>query len=102
MGDITRDYSFGGWIREWRIESRFTLREAAHLLEMDFGNLSKMERSELDPPMDPSKIFRICEVYGKKDSFEFIKSIAFSFHVGKLKERFSSPTTATTVTMGEG
>jgi hypothetical protein len=87
MSDITRDYSFGGWLRNFRIEKEIGLREYAEQIEMQPGNLSKLERSELDPPCSFKSVERLVKPL-KPESVEFMASLAFSFHVGKLKQKF--------------
>jgi len=87
VSDITRDYSFGGWLKHFRIEKELTLRKCGELLKMDFGNLSKLERSELDPPCDFKAVEKLVKPL-KPESVEFMASLAFSFHVGKLKQKF--------------
>ncbi len=89
MSDITRDYSFGGWLKEFRCRKGITLREAARILPMDSGNLSKLERGLLDPPKSAYGIKKICDDLGFGEfEYEMLLSTAWSFHVGKLKERF--------------
>lgn len=89
MSDITRDYSFGGLIRSWRIEKGLTLRVAAERLSMDPGNLSKLERSELAPPCTACTIKRICKKLGLNEShYRMLKSVAFQHHLSALKTEF--------------
>ncbi len=87
MSDITRDYSFGGWLRHFRIEKDKTLRGYAEMIEMQPGNLSKLETSLLDPPCSFKAVEKIVKPL-KPESVEFMASLAFSFHVGKLKQKF--------------
>lgn len=89
MSDIFRDYSFGGWIRETRTKNGITLRAAANSIDMDAGNFSKLERSELDPPKSREKIARIVDMIGGDDAlFKILLSLAFQHHLSKLKEQF--------------
>ena len=89
MSDITRDYSFGGWLRQHRVEHDITLRDFAGLVEMDVGNLSKLERSELDPPSSYKSVEKILKPFNfHENQIEFMASLAFSFHLGKLKQKF--------------
>ena len=89
MSDIFRDWSFGGYLRDKRVEKKLTLREAAIKLDMDAGNLSKIERSELNPPKTSSQIKRIVERLGL-DSFDenFLNGASFNFWLGQLKKEF--------------
>lgn len=86
MSDLTKDYSFGGWLRQMRIDSGLTLRQAAKHIGMDVGNLSKLERSELAPPKKAKYIDRLCKKLGGKP--ELLKSLAFQHHLSELKKEF--------------
>lgn len=88
MSDITRDYSFGGWLRELRVKRGITLRHAAMLLDTDPGNLSKLERSELDPPRSAAKIREMCMNLGIMTSTDLMLSTAYQHHLAKLKAEF--------------
>lgn len=88
MSDITADYSFGGFLRRMRLRQELTLREAAKKLGMDAGNLSKLERSELDPPRSAKRIEQICRKLGIEDGTGLLKSLAFQHHLGILKSEF--------------
>jgi len=89
MSDITRDYSFGGWLRYLRVKRALTLRHAATLLGMDAGNLSKLERSELDPPRSAKRIRYICKKLGVKESEPILLSTAYQHHLSALKREFN-------------
>jgi transcriptional regulator with XRE-family HTH domain len=89
MSDITRDYSFGGWLRNLRVEKNLTLRAAAAKLGMDAGNLSKLERSELAPPCASVTIKRICKKLGFSEAaFNILRSTAYQHHLSALKTEF--------------
>ena len=89
MSDIFRDYSFGGWLREFRVSQGLTLREASEVIGMDPGNYSKLERSLLDPPTTSERVREIGKALNlHARQIEFLESTAFSFHVGKFKERW--------------
>jgi transcriptional regulator with XRE-family HTH domain len=88
MSDIFRDYSFGGWVHQLRIEQGYTLREFAKKLNMDAGNLSKLERSELKPPRKAEKIKEICVALDNLEAYELLKSIAFQHHLSELMQEF--------------
>lgn len=89
MSDIFRDYSFGGWLNHFRMEMGLTLRDMAKLLNMDAGNLSRLERSELEPPSKASKIYEICKAIKKEDAAPLLLSIAFQHHLSKLQSEFN-------------
>ncbi len=91
MSDITRDYSFGGLLRTFRVDKGFTLRGAAKKLGMDPGNLSKLERSELDPPGSKKRIRHICNRLAlNENQLSLLASMAFQHHIALLKERFNN------------
>lgn len=88
MSNIFEDYSFGGWLKRFRLEQGYTLRECASLFNMDAGNLSKLERSEMAPPKCGKKITAMCEILGKTESVPLMKSIAFQHHLANLRKEF--------------
>jgi transcriptional regulator with XRE-family HTH domain len=89
MSDITQDYSFGGWLRRFRIQKSFTMREAAEVIGIDVGNLSRIENSQAAPPKSSAKIIRICRDLGiEEERAEILISAAYNFHLGALQERF--------------
>lgn len=93
MSDITADYSFGGWIRQLRLKRKLTLRAAAKRLDMDAGNLSKLERSELDPPCSAAKVEFIAKKLGfSKTGLDLLLSAAYAHHLGELHHEFDGQT----------
>ena len=89
MSDITRDYSFGGWVRHIRLSNQITLRAAASTAGMDAGNLSKIERSELTPPMKKESLAVIVKaIQASPDQEVLLKSLAFQHHLALLRKRF--------------
>lgn len=88
MSDIFRDYSFGGWLRHWRMEAGLTLRDVATVLNTDAANISKMERNELPPPRSALRVHDICKAYQKTDGIELLKSMALQHHIAILKAEF--------------
>ena len=88
MSDIFRDYSFGGWLRHFRLEKGISLREFAKITKMDVGNLSRLENSETPPPKKAEKIFQLCHALGKPDAVHVLKSIAFQHHLAMLHKEF--------------
>ena len=90
MSDIFGDYSFGGWLRHIRVESRITLRELGRRTgDIGASNLSKLERSELTPPRKAKKIDELCAALGKPERAEFLKSLAFQHHLSDLIKEFN-------------
>lgn len=88
MSDIFRDYSFGGWLKSFRVEAKLTLREAARTLDMDAGNYCKLERSEIDPPKNRASIERLLKALNAEKHLDFMVSLAFQHHLACLRERF--------------
>lgn len=88
MSDITRDYSFGGWLQFFRKEKGMTLRDAARNLGIDPGNYCKMERSQVKPPKTAAEIERILKVLGAEKSLSLMKNLAFQDHLATLRMRF--------------
>ena len=85
MSDIFRDYSFGGQLREIRIEREETMRAFANRIGFDVGNYSKLESGRLSPPKTRKK----CEdllirLEVPKDRWPWLLSKAFDHHLGKL------------------
>lgn len=89
MSNIAQDYSFGGWLRTIRLSKGFTLRKAAQEMGMNAGNLSRLERSELNPPKSAYQIELICDALGCGDEVKFLKSLAFQFHLAVLTKEFN-------------
>lgn len=88
MSILTHNDSFGGWFRFIRIDRKLTLRAAAKKLGMDPGNLSKLERSEFEPPKSAKKIEQMCKKIGASGSDALLKSVAFQHHLALLHKEF--------------
>lgn len=89
MSDIFKDWSFGGQLRDKRIKEGYTLREYAKLIGSDPGNLSKLERSELDPPTSRENFEAVVKPLDLEFSeAAFMMSACFNFHLAKLRARF--------------
>lgn len=89
MSDITRDYSFGGWLRSLRIKQGLTLRDMCKQNGFDVGNYSKLERSEINPPKSKRLILEITKPITLTNvELDLLLSAAFNFHVGQLRKRF--------------
>jgi transcriptional regulator with XRE-family HTH domain len=90
MSDIFADYSFGGWLRRFRIKREIGLREMSRTLGVDPANYCKIERSELNPP----SLKKIIELKDKmklsEDEFEMLKSLSFQFHFCDFKKKWES------------
>lgn len=89
MSDIFRDYSFGGWLRHWRLEKEIGLREMSRAIEKDPAHYCKIEKSELDPPKTREDLARLtAPLKLNKDQFEMMVSLSYQHHLSKLKEKF--------------
>jgi transcriptional regulator with XRE-family HTH domain len=53
--------TFGEMVRRRRTEMRLTLRECAYGARMDAGNLSRIERGRMAPPVYPDVLARLVE-----------------------------------------
>lgn len=85
---LSVDFSFGRILRDARASRGITLREASRILRMDCGNLSKLERSELDPPRTITRIDYICKKLKIESHSDLLKSVAFQHHLAILKKEF--------------
>jgi transcriptional regulator with XRE-family HTH domain len=88
VSDITRDYSFGGWLREYRKEKRLTLREISRQLDMDPGNYCKIEKSEQIPASKERVIEILKPLNLEQGRIDFMISLAFQNELAKLRERW--------------
>lgn len=89
MTDITQDRSFGGWLRYFRLKKSITLRKAALIVGMDSGNLSKLECSELEPPLVASRVRALCRKLGLGEvAEELLVSLAYQHRLAKFQEDF--------------
>lgn len=89
MSDIFRDYSFGGWLRTWRIEKQITLREMSRRFDMQPSQYCKIEKSELDPPNTRERLMQLTKPLElNEERFEMLVCLSFQHHLCKLKERF--------------
>src|SRR5690349_14975460 len=61
--DLTTNH-FGAIIRSRRAELRLSLRDCALQANIDFGNLSKIERGRMAPPQDLEVVNRLISVLG--------------------------------------
>ena len=90
MSDITRDYSFGGWLRTFRLKRRIGLREMARRLDSDPANYCNIERSRTDPPAKITTIRKLVAPLALDESeIEMLISTAFSFHLAKFKQKWN-------------
>lgn len=86
MSDIFRDYSFGGWLKHYRIEKQIGLREMSRALGVDPSGYCKMEQSEFSPPKSRAKVIRLLEPLRLSETQrEFLISIAYQHHLSTFK-----------------
>ena len=91
MSDIFRDYSFGGWLRYYRVKREIGLREMCRVSGVNASNYCNMERSEIDPPKEKAKIKKIADALKLTESeAEILYSTAYQHHLKKLKDKFNS------------
>lgn len=89
MSDITKDYSFGGWLKQFRSKKGLSMRKASIIAGWDCGNFSKLERGILPPPRTYAGVKDMCDLFGFGElELEMLVSTAYSFHLGKFQERF--------------
>lgn len=89
MSDIFRDYSFGGWLRSFRVEKQIGLREMSRTLGMQPSQYCKIEKSELDPPSNRERLEQlIAPLKLEENRKEMLLSLAYQHHLSKLKSRF--------------
>lgn len=89
MSDIARDYSFGGWLRSYRLEKKIGLREMSRAINKDPSHYRKIEKSELDPPSTRADLEALCAPLAlESNQFEFLLSLSFQHKIGKLKAKF--------------
>lgn len=89
MSDIFADYSFGGWLRTFRIKRELSMRDVSKIFGMDVGNYSRLEASKFPPPNSRSKIDQIAkDMNMEKHERELLISAAFSYHLGKLRAQW--------------
>jgi transcriptional regulator with XRE-family HTH domain len=89
MSDITRDTSFGGWLRYYRIERKITLRSMCEKLKMDAGNYSRIERSLADPPSSQKRVWKLLKPLNLVPTqVSFMTDMAFQHHLAKFRERW--------------
>lgn len=92
MSDIFRDYSFGGWLRSFRIKREWTLRTVSKKVGMDAGNYSKLETSRLPPPRSRKKLLALVAPLELVDTeIEMLLSSAFNYHLGQLRRAWDEP-----------
>lgn len=81
--------TFGIHLRIARTRNKITLRDAAKILKMDVGNLSRLERSILSPPSKAKEIRRICTCLKIAKAVEdLLVDLAFQDHLAALRGRF--------------
>lgn len=62
MASEARPSDFGSIVRARRAELRLSLRDCALQANIDFGNLSKIERGRMAPPQDAEVVNRLVSV----------------------------------------
>jgi transcriptional regulator with XRE-family HTH domain len=89
VSDRTKVWTFGGILREQRLKERMTLRKAAKYLNIDPGNLSRLERSHFPPPRKRSEIERIAGLYRtSQPMLQILVDMALQHHIAVLQKEF--------------
>jgi len=84
-----RDMSFGNILRTIRSHNRVTLRAHAIKTGLDPGNISKMERNLLAPPMSKKTMNQYLK--GLRFSYleyDLLTAAAINHHIAKMVARF--------------
>jgi hypothetical protein len=89
-GVMVKDMSFGALFRALRIKNKETLRQYCLKRNLDTGNISKLERNLISPPMT----YRQLEQYLSgleydQLEFDFLLTAAQNFHIAKAVRRLS-------------
>lgn len=86
---MIKDMSFGYLFRELRIKNRETLRQYCIKRELDVGNISKLERNLIAPPLTRRQLLRYLEglEYSELD-FDFLVTAALNHQIGMALRRF--------------
>jgi transcriptional regulator with XRE-family HTH domain len=89
MSDITRDYSFGGWLKTFRMERGLTMREMAKGNDVNAANYCKIETSKIAPPNSREKIAQLTKPLKLNETeMQMLISTAYSWHLSRLRQRF--------------
>lgn len=89
MSDITRDYSFGGFLRHYRIEKKIGLREMSRSLDMDPSNYCNIEQSRAAPPARRMTMMKLIKPLKLNESqIETLAIAAFNHHQAILKNKW--------------
>lgn len=89
MSDIFRDYSFGGWLKSFRLKRGIGLREMCRITGMDSGNYSKIEMSKMSPPNSRKKIIELTKPLKLENGeIEMLISTAASWHLSRVQRKF--------------
>jgi len=83
------EHTFGSFLRELRIRNKETLRSFCLTNNLDVGNHSKLERSQLNPPCSAEVVEFYAEaVHASEDETEILNKYAHEFHLTKLRQDF--------------
>lgn len=89
MSDIFRDYSFGGWLRSFRLQRKVGLREMSRQTGYDASNYCAMEMSRIAPPNSAEKIKKLVKPLKlEKAELQMLITAAHNWHLSRITERF--------------
>lgn len=86
---MIKDLSFGGLLREIRIRNKETLRKYSLARSFDCGNISKLERNLISPPLTIEQLMFYLE--GLKYSeieFALLKAACLNHQIAMAQRRF--------------
>lgn len=89
MSDIFRDYSFGGWLRHYRLEREIGLRELATAAKKDAAYVSNVETSRMNPPRSKDKVLELLKPLKlAKSQIDFMVSLALQDALASVRKDF--------------
>lgn len=87
---MIKDMSFGALFRSVRIKNKITLRQYCLKRDLDTGNISKLERNLIGPPMTKRQLMRYLEGLEYSElEYDFLLTAAQNYHIAKAVARFS-------------
>lgn len=89
MSDIFKDYSFGGWLKSFRLKRKLGLREMCEASGLDASNYCNIEQSRIAPPNTKEKIDKLTEPLKLSGTERaLLYTAAVSWHKGKVIDKF--------------
>jgi len=83
------NWQFGDMLKHMRKQNKIGLREAAKMLSMDPGNLSKLENGFHPPPKNGAEVMRFVKLLGLEPGWAGMLLVtARKYHVDKIYDAF--------------